>query len=213
MASDQSPAVPAPSGGLQAPVADRATGVGEHWITCHGSGTRCGSAPGVSGWRLGQPVTGCEHPRKKSHSRKVGRHRPERRDDALSGRSVTKQTPWQYLSRPPPRRKQVYKNTYLKGKIYVGMELTGTALHFGRPSAFDQIATDHQTNRSDFTFRLRKEILWGSETATELSSTTRSGPDANTPRPIPVADYAPSDISFISRITMTRVLGQMRSAS
>ena len=34
-----------------------------------------------------------------------------------------------------PRRKQVYKITYPNGKIYVGMDLTGTMLYFGSPSA------------------------------------------------------------------------------
>lgn len=65
------------------------------------------------------------------------------------------------------RRKQVYKITYPNGKIYVGMDLTGTYLYFGSPSAGEQIAADHQTDRSDFTVTLRKEILWESETATD----------------------------------------------
>jgi hypothetical protein len=32
-------------------------------------------------------------------------------------------------------RKQVYKVTYPNGKIYVGMDLTGTISYFGSPSA------------------------------------------------------------------------------
>jgi hypothetical protein len=36
----------------------------------------------------------------------------------------------------------VYKITYPNGKIYVGMDLTGTLLYFGSPSARTQIATD-----------------------------------------------------------------------
>jgi hypothetical protein len=40
------------------------------------------------------------------------------------------------------RRKQVYKITYPNGKIYVGMDLTGTLLYFGSPSAYEQIAAD-----------------------------------------------------------------------
>lgn len=32
-----------------------------------------------------------------------------------------------------PRRKQIYKITYPNGKIYVGMDLTGTMLYFGSP--------------------------------------------------------------------------------
>ena len=66
-----------------------------------------------------------------------------------------------------PRRKQVYKITYPNGKIYVGMDLTGTVLYFGSPSAGEQIAADHQVDRTDFTFKLRKEILWESENATD----------------------------------------------
>ena len=33
-----------------------------------------------------------------------------------------------------PRRKQVYKVTHPNGKIYVGMDLTGSVLYFGSPS-------------------------------------------------------------------------------
>lgn len=40
------------------------------------------------------------------------------------------------------RRKQVYKITYPNGKIYVGMDPTGTLLYFGSPSAHQQIAAD-----------------------------------------------------------------------
>ena len=65
------------------------------------------------------------------------------------------------------RRKQVYKITYPNGKIYVGMDLTGSMLYFGSPSAAARIASDHEANRLDFTFTLRKEILWESETATD----------------------------------------------
>lgn len=66
-----------------------------------------------------------------------------------------------------PRRKQIYKITYPNGKIYVGMDLTGTTLYFGSPSAGEQIAADHEADRLKFTFELRKEILWESETATD----------------------------------------------
>jgi hypothetical protein len=64
------------------------------------------------------------------------------------------------------RRKQVYKITYPNGKIYVGMDLTGSVLYFGRPSAAEEIAADHQLDRSNLTFTLHKEILWESDTAT-----------------------------------------------
>jgi hypothetical protein len=66
-----------------------------------------------------------------------------------------------------PRRKQVYKITYPNGKTYVGMDLTGTFLYFGSPSAHEQIAADHQLDRHRLELTLRKEILWESETATD----------------------------------------------
>ena len=47
------------------------------------------------------------------------------------------------------------------------MDLTGTMLYFGSPSAAARIAADHEANRMDFTFTLHKEILWESETATD----------------------------------------------
>jgi hypothetical protein len=65
------------------------------------------------------------------------------------------------------RRKQVYKITYPNGKIYVGMDLTGTLTYFGSPSAHEQIAADHELHPQRFDFTLRKEILWESETATD----------------------------------------------
>jgi hypothetical protein len=65
------------------------------------------------------------------------------------------------------RHKQVYKITYPNGKIYVGMDLTGSVLYFGSPSAAEQIAADHDADRLGFTFTLRKDILWESETATD----------------------------------------------
>jgi hypothetical protein len=65
-----------------------------------------------------------------------------------------------------PRRKQIYKITYPNGKIYVGMDLTGTALYMGSPSAYQQIVTDLEVDPDRFELTLRKEILWESETAT-----------------------------------------------
>ena len=53
--------------------------------------------------------------------------------------------------------KVIYKITYPNGKIYVGMDLTGTLLYFGSPTAV--IADDFTAEeRRDFT--IRKEILW-----------------------------------------------------
>jgi hypothetical protein len=66
-----------------------------------------------------------------------------------------------------PRRKQVYKITYPNGKIYVGMDLTGTALYMGSPSAYAQIVADLELEPGQFEVTLRKEILWESETATD----------------------------------------------
>ena len=55
------------------------------------------------------------------------------------------------------RPRVVYKITYPNGKIYVGMDLTGTMLYFGSPSA--DIAADFTPEqRRDVT--IRKEILW-----------------------------------------------------
>ena len=66
----------------------------------------------------------------------------------------------------PPRRKQVYKITYPNGKIYVGMDLTGTALYFGSSSIKAEIAADLGPEVCrDFT--IRKEILFESTTATD----------------------------------------------
>ena len=66
-----------------------------------------------------------------------------------------------------PRRKQVYKITYPNGKIYVGMDLTGTLLYMGSPSAYEQIAADLSLDSRRFDLTLRKEILWESETAAD----------------------------------------------
>jgi hypothetical protein len=66
------------------------------------------------------------------------------------------------------RRKQVYKITYPNGKIYVGMDLTGTLLYMGSPSAYKQIAADLELDEHRFDLALRKEILWESETATDV---------------------------------------------
>jgi hypothetical protein len=61
--------------------------------------------------------------------------------------------------------KQVYKITYPNGKIYVGMDLTGSISYFGSPSAKKRIAADLAEHRLDLT--ARKQILWESITATD----------------------------------------------
>jgi hypothetical protein len=63
------------------------------------------------------------------------------------------------------RSKQVYKITYPNGKIYVGMDLTGSVAYFGSPIATGRIAADLAAHRLDLT--ARKQILWESDTATD----------------------------------------------
>lgn len=59
----------------------------------------------------------------------------------------------------------VYQITYPNGKIYVGMDLTGTALYFGSPrKAFIAADLGPEVCR-DLT--IRKQVLWESEDATE----------------------------------------------
>ena len=60
---------------------------------------------------------------------------------------------------------QIYQITYPNGKIYVGMDLTGTALYFGSPRK-DVIADDlGEEACRDLT--VRKVVLWESDDATE----------------------------------------------
>lgn len=63
------------------------------------------------------------------------------------------------------RNKQVYKITYPNGKIYVGMDLTGSISYFGSPSAKERMSAELADHRLDLT--ARKQILWESETATD----------------------------------------------
>jgi len=60
--------------------------------------------------------------------------------------------------------KWIYKITFPNGKIYIGMDLTGTFRYFGSwdSAAIGRDFTPEQ--RRDFT--IRREILWSSETAT-----------------------------------------------
>lgn len=61
--------------------------------------------------------------------------------------------------------KVVYKLTYLNGKIYVGMDLTGSIGYFGSPNS-KVIELDFTAeSRRDMT--IRREILWESETASD----------------------------------------------
>src|ERR1700730_1976664 len=61
--------------------------------------------------------------------------------------------------------KWVYKITYPSGKIYVGMDLTGTFRYFGSPDSAALEADFTPEQRRDFT--VRREIIWDSETATD----------------------------------------------
>lgn len=47
------------------------------------------------------------------------------------------------------------------------MDLTGTLLYMGSPSAHEQIAADLELDQHRFNVTLRKEILWESESATD----------------------------------------------
>lgn len=61
--------------------------------------------------------------------------------------------------------KVLYKITYPNGKIYVGMDLTGTLTYFGSPNATLVAADFTPEQQRDFT--IRKEVIWESETATD----------------------------------------------
>jgi len=73
-------------------------------------------------------------------------------------------TPTQPRDDPSPL-KAVYRITYPNGKIYVGMDLTGTLLYFGSVNRQLVEADFSIEQRRDFT--MRKEILWESATATD----------------------------------------------
>jgi len=61
--------------------------------------------------------------------------------------------------------KVIYKISYPNGKIYMGMDLTGSIAYFG--------SVDGKLIEADFTreawrdFTIRREILWESETASD----------------------------------------------
>jgi hypothetical protein len=61
--------------------------------------------------------------------------------------------------------KVVYKITYPNGKIYIGMDLTGSLTYFGSPNA-ELVAADFMPEEQR-DFSVRKEILWESETASD----------------------------------------------
>lgn len=57
----------------------------------------------------------------------------------------------------------VYRITYPNGKVYIGMDLTGTLTYFGSASPALIAADFTPEQRRDFT--IRKEILWESSQA------------------------------------------------
>lgn len=61
--------------------------------------------------------------------------------------------------------KVIYKITYPNDKIYVGKDLTGTLNYFG--SADSRIIEKDFSKKQLRDFIIRKEILWGSETASD----------------------------------------------
>jgi hypothetical protein len=63
---------------------------------------------------------------------------------------------------------QVYNITYPNGKIYVGVDVTGTLTYFGSTGAKVRIAADLDEHRLDLT--ARKQILWESETSTKAEA-------------------------------------------
>jgi hypothetical protein len=69
------------------------------------------------------------------------------------------------------RRKVVYKITYPNGKIYIGQDLTDSINYFGSAAA-DLIAADF-TPEQRRSFTAQKEILWESETATDVEVTAK----------------------------------------
>jgi hypothetical protein len=62
-------------------------------------------------------------------------------------------------------KKWIYKITFPNGKIYVGMDLTGTFRYFGSWPFVLVLADFTEDEQSDFT--LRREILWQSESASD----------------------------------------------
>ena len=62
--------------------------------------------------------------------------------------------------------KVIYKITYPNGKIYVGKDLTDSINYFGSASSA-LIAADF-TREQRRNFSVNREILWESETATDL---------------------------------------------
>lgn len=67
--------------------------------------------------------------------------------------------------------KVVYKITYPSGKIYVGQDLTDSINYFG--SASDALIARDYTRAERRDFRIRREILWESRTASRAAVTAK----------------------------------------
>jgi hypothetical protein len=61
--------------------------------------------------------------------------------------------------------KVIYRITYPNGKIYVGMDLTGTLLYVG--SANSRLVEADFTAEQQRDFTVRKEVLWESDSASD----------------------------------------------
>ncbi len=62
--------------------------------------------------------------------------------------------------------KIIYKITYPNGKIYIGKDLTNSINYYGSAS-HDLIAKDF-TDEQRMDFIIRKEVIWRSETASDV---------------------------------------------
>jgi len=67
--------------------------------------------------------------------------------------------------------KVVYKITYPNGRIYVGKDLTGTLNYFG--SADSKLIEQDFSPEQRRDFSIRKQILWESESATDVEVNER----------------------------------------
>lgn len=72
------------------------------------------------------------------------------------------------------RHRQVYQVTFPNGRIFEGLDLTGSVLYFGSPSDVARISADlGEEGIADLT--LRKVILWQSQTATDAEARAMEG--------------------------------------
>ena len=71
---------------------------------------------------------------------------------------------WRIFKSRGAKVKTVYKVTYPNGKIYVGLDLTGSVNYFG--SANSAIIEKDFTSEELRDFTIRREILWESANAT-----------------------------------------------